>query len=352
MDDGRLLRLNGLIQKAYECSSFADFLKLAITGLHTLVMYDSGVFYCAISRDSSFFRPYLSGSMDDYYNKRPFDEREAYLERNEAGREALVFKAADYRRGLITVPAEPRNEFLSSQEEYHVACLRILYKDQFLGEVYLHRNRDKPDFDEQDLFVLRLLQPHISNVFHFIHTFDAVKLLETDKTGLDKKGLCLFDSDMNLVSANVAGLELLNNATVFGSSVLFHLKEIMKDMMESKASDGQPLSCETHKIKTPGGDLSAEVILNIKNRGRRGGSFHVALEAAGENQLASEYRFKFTERELDMIDGIIQGKSNRQIAEMRNLSGNTVKTHIQKIFKKAGVSSRSELVYLLMLNRK
>ena len=351
MNDKQIIGFNELIRQAYECRRFEDFLRLAITGLHTLVMYDSGLFFCAISRDSSFFQPYISGSVDDYYKKTPFAGRKEYLERNDtAGKEALVYKAADYRQGIITVPDEPRSKFLSTQAEYHVVCMRILYRGQFLGEIYLHRNKDKPDFDEHDMFRLRLLQPHISNVFHIIHSLTAAILLETDKKGLDRKGLCLFDDEANLIAGNMAGLEMLGSSTVFGSSALYHIKEIMEDF-QTEQSRAKGAAYRFESLKTPGGELLADILLRKKHRGKESNRFYVSLEFADEKQSAAEYRFKFTKREADIIDGVIQGKSNPQIASSLNLSRNTVKTHLQKIFKKTGVSTRSELVYILMLNQ-
>jgi DNA-binding CsgD family transcriptional regulator len=352
MNDKQIAGFSELIRQAYECRCFEDFLRLAITGLHKLVMYDSGLFFCAISRDSSFFQPYISGNLNDYYKKSPFPEREEYLERSDtAGREAVVYKAADFKHGIIVIPDEPRSEFLSAQEQYHIACMRILYRGQFLGEIYLHRNKDKPDFDEQELFLLRLLQPHVSNVFHIIHTLTAVNMLETDKKGLDRKGLCLFDSETNLIAGNMAGLEILNNSTVFGSSVLYHIREIMEDLQAEQQQSKAETAYRFEILKTSGSRLMADIFLNKKSRNKENNRFYVVLEFADDKQSTAEYRFKFTKREADIIDGVLQGKSNLQIASALNLSGNTVKTHLQKIFHKTGVSTRTELVYILMLNQ-
>ena len=353
MNEKMLEQYNDLIRQAYECRSFEDFLRLAIIRLHTLVMYDSGLFFCAISHDSSFFQPYLSGNADDYYQKAPFRERDAYLEQNaQAGSEALVYKAAEYRQGLISVSQEPRSDFLSAQEEYHVVCLRIVYHGQFMGEIYLHRNKDKPDFDAQDLFVLRLLQPHVSTVFHIIHSLIAVKLLEADRQGLDRKGLCQFNGDENLIAANVAGLEILNNSTVFGSSVLYHLKEIMADLYDGCQRSRDNYIHRSARLKTPGSELAVTICLDMKGRKKEDSRFLVSMEFTDEKQLTAEYRFKFTKRETDIIDGVLQGKSNPKIGVSLSLSENTVKTHLQNIFKKTGAASRSELVYLLMLSQK
>jgi len=117
MDNQKLLKLNGLINKSYECFSFGEFLKLTILKLHELVMYDSGMFFCGISRDCSFFKPYIGGRVEDYYRKQSFTEREQYLtqsENNNAGSEAYVYKSADYFHGVIHIADEPRSSFLTS----------------------------------------------------------------------------------------------------------------------------------------------------------------------------------------------------------------------------------------------
>jgi DNA-binding CsgD family transcriptional regulator len=52
----------------------------------------------------------------------------------------------------------------------------------------------------------------------------------------------------------------------------------------------------------------------------------------------------FTAREKEVIDVICRGFTNEQIAWHLNISLATVKTHLIHIFKKAGVSTRGELI--------
>lgn len=52
-------------------------------------------------------------------------------------------------------------------------------------------------------------------------------------------------------------------------------------------------------------------------------------------------------REAEVAELIIQGKSNKQIAEQLYISLPTVKTHIRNIFKKTGIENRFELVKFL-----
>lgn len=355
MDNQKLIKLNTFINKAYECFSFQEFLKLAIINLHELVMYDSGMFFCSISKDSSFFKPYLSGQIENYYKKLSFDNREEYENialKNDAGNEAYVYKASDYMHGIVQIANEPRDEFLSGQQDFHIVCLRIVYKGQFMGEIYLHRSREKPDFNDEDLFLLRLVQPHVSTVFNIIHTVTAVKYLETTSNTCGNTGMCVFDEDLSLVGGNVIGLEMLKGITVFGSSVLYHAKEFCMETMENcLENDNRDLFLENRQLKMPNGDIRIQIFLNNEKKVHNKNKYVVLMQYSDENQTVNEYKFKFTKREADIIDGLIQGKNNNHIAEALCVSENTIKTHIKSIYKKTGASNRTELAYVLMLNK-
>lgn len=55
----------------------------------------------------------------------------------------------------------------------------------------------------------------------------------------------------------------------------------------------------------------------------------------------------FTPREVDVLTELQRGHSNKVIAEKLNLSGNTVKMHLQHIMRKLHVQNRTEVVLLL-----
>lgn len=353
MNQDKIIKLNTMINKSYECFSFSEFLKLAILQLHELVLYDSGMFFCSISKDCSFFKPYVGGNIDDYYKKEKFTEREAYRSGKEltsAGMEAAVYHALDYTRGIVQVSQEPRSEFLNTQDNFYIVCLRIINKGQFLGEIYLHRSKERPDFNDEDMFLLQLLQPHISTVFGIIHTITAINYIETDKQVLNRKGMCILDSELNLTGGNVAGLEMLKYSTNFGSSILYHVKELCEDMqMHGLAGSSVTLKSETFKAQ--GEELLIDIYYRDGKRIRKNTQFIIVMELVNAEHKISDYKFKFTKREMDIIDGVIQGKNNSQLADGLSLSENTIKTHIKSIYHKVGANNRTELAYILMLNK-
>ncbi len=56
-------------------------------------------------------------------------------------------------------------------------------------------------------------------------------------------------------------------------------------------------------------------------------------------------------RELDVMRLVVEGLSNRQVANQLNLSHHTVKNYVFRMFDKLGVSSRVELVRYALANR-
>ncbi len=52
-------------------------------------------------------------------------------------------------------------------------------------------------------------------------------------------------------------------------------------------------------------------------------------------------------RERDMLKMVLKGASNREIAEMSNISERTVKTHLYRVYRKLKVKSRAKAIALL-----
>lgn len=58
-------------------------------------------------------------------------------------------------------------------------------------------------------------------------------------------------------------------------------------------------------------------------------------------------RYNLTEREIQVVEHILEGASNADIAEMLNIALATVKTHVVRVLDKTSTHTRSELIALL-----
>lgn len=58
--------------------------------------------------------------------------------------------------------------------------------------------------------------------------------------------------------------------------------------------------------------------------------------------------FSLTSREKKIVYLVCEGLANKEIADKLNISEQTVKAHLHKIFKKLGVSSRTQLISIFI----
>jgi two-component system competent response regulator ComA len=57
---------------------------------------------------------------------------------------------------------------------------------------------------------------------------------------------------------------------------------------------------------------------------------------------------QFTEKELEVIEPLLDGKSNSQIALLLGISTRAVEHHLTRIYEKIKVSSRAEAIIKLL----
>jgi DNA-binding CsgD family transcriptional regulator len=64
---------------------------------------------------------------------------------------------------------------------------------------------------------------------------------------------------------------------------------------------------------------------------------------------ALHHRYGLTDREIKAVEGIYQGKTNKEIAGSLGLAESTVKRYIGSIYEKTGTTSRTSLIFRLSL---
>ncbi|MBN8217543.1 MAG: PAS domain S-box protein [Spirochaetes bacterium] len=72
----------------------------------------------------------------------------------------------------------------------------------------------------------------------------------------------------------------------------------------------------------------------------------VSIGALRNNPLLLEK--ELTLREIEIVSGVLSGKRNAAIAEKLGISEATVKRHLVHVFRKMGLGSRTELIWLLL----
>jgi DNA-binding NarL/FixJ family response regulator len=90
--------------------------------------------------------------------------------------------------------------------------------------------------------------------------------------------------------------------------------------------------------------LPMQVILDCLRMVAKG---NVWIESSISNQFIGfinrRTQLRLTPREGQILDLVMQGKKNKQIAQTLQISAGTVKAHLMHIFEKTGVKDRFEL---------
>lgn len=70
----------------------------------------------------------------------------------------------------------------------------------------------------------------------------------------------------------------------------------------------------------------------------------ILVEEAILSIVAALKLLELTQREAEILAGIIRGRSNQEIANDLRMSTNTVRKHLEHIYQKLGVQSRTEAI--------
>jgi two-component system, NarL family, response regulator LiaR len=108
-----------------------------------------------------------------------------------------------------------------------------------------------------------------------------------------------------------------------------------------------------HSVEIYGGLIAATfavlgICLGLKLTGRRQTIVMKEVPVAAAEPFVPDERRRqdlhITRRELEVLELIAQGLSNREIAEKLFVSENTVKTHSSRVFDKLGARRRTQAV--------
>lgn len=146
-----------------------------------------------------------------------------------------------------------------------------------------------------------------------INGIEAVKIIRKQFPKLRILMQTVFDDDDNIFESIVAGAS--------GYILKKNLSRVMIDAIVEVYNGGAPMSPA----------IASRVLSLFQN--------HVSKNEETQNQ-----DYNISNREKDILRCMIDGKPYKQICDELNISYNTVRTHVKKIYEKLHVSSNTEAV--------
>lgn len=292
----------------------------------------------------------------------------------------LVFTNYDIIPRTSWLKLEYYNEFQRPQNirEELLVCLR--YGANLLGMIDLIRSNDEPDFNYRDISKAKILAPCIAAALHNAFLLSKIEQEKNAVTTLLEhlpKGVLILDYDLRPLYCNSKGKEVcfsLSNERSEQTSGVWSGDlpipfEIARSCLDLKAlQKSGSHSTPTHHTGTTfvrhNERLRIESFLvQDTSRTPSTASFVVYLENPCETthkrvEGVIDEEQRLTNREMEIIQCVCKGLTNKEIAEELFISPVTVETHVRNIFEKMGVRNRTELAahikipWILSDNRK
>jgi DNA-binding CsgD family transcriptional regulator len=198
-------------------------------------------------------------------------------------------------------------------------------------------NRNKRNFTERERLLLSLLRPHLVAAYKNAQTVTAMaEELASTKRALRRSGS--------------AAIVLNRDGRVFSISVL--AKELLAEYFELSREDGLPELVrrwtKRRDESLPGIRVPAPLVMNKKEKRLTvrmvpdGNQVQLLLtEQFMEMRPEVLECFGLTRRETEVLNWVAHGKTNFEIAAILGMSARTAQKHLEHIFEKLGVESRT-----------
>lgn len=242
------------------------------------------------------------------------------------------------------------NRFLQPYDIGHVLAMVVPLRTAFetqLACIGFHRRHEDAGFRTDQIAWFQRLAPAVRSVLHGLACREAMVLSETmalaaREAGSDI-GFLVLDEDLAVRNGNSRGMDAIGIArgTRSGSDLLGAIKQrllgVSRDdgvVARFRHDGARPLDIEIRNFRTGEGRL-----------------FHLAVATGTGTHLAIEdacRKFGLTDREAEVVACIAAGKCNASLSHELGISLRTGENHLRSIYRKVGVSSRTQLVSRLL----
>lgn len=261
------------------------------------------------------------------------------------------------------------DEWLASFGARIAAGAIAFHSDTYLNFFGMQRSESQPDFSREELAVFDQFLPHINRAAELYTKMGELKrehIPERSALNQVQQGILIFDTTFKVVFknrtaddviANNKGLRLNEDGMFsfhekeFSREFIISLSEAVRASLES-TEQGEAVLCYCY------GGQNLTVIVSPLATGKpgsgessnRGGAMINLYDWANRPSVSPEQLQRFfglSRAEARVSAFLLSGHSTSDIAEQLNRSRETVKSHLQAIYRKTNTSRQGELVALL-----
>jgi DNA-binding CsgD family transcriptional regulator len=236
--------------------------------------------------------------------------------------------------------------------KYDDHMLLTLVQDEadsiFRGETavsYLYFYRNWDEWTERDRYLLNLLRPHLIQAFHAVQELDYLnQSIASLQQSLDRSGIVEIDAVGGIRNISAQVTQWLT--TYFSAAPnLQSLPETLQrwfqyQLSQLNSTEVGAAPCLPLRIQQDDRQLNIRLMVDVPQE-------RYILLMVEETILplkAALQHLGLTQREADVLFGVVQGWENQAIAKEMGVTVSTVRKHLENIYVKLGVQSRAAAV--------
>lgn len=375
LDDKEYRKMLDLVYRANSCENTKDFyqhvcpLALNIFNVEcvslSLINGFSSPSYLRVL-DSKAFRSLNKKVVEDSFSSSLYKNiyyKDSPLLKKAISSSKTIFKVGDSIPINEWEQSSFYRSFITPQNLYWGLFLALRYKNHMYGMVSLWRSDKRLDFKNDEISKAKIITPHLALALHksyFIASINESQRRHFRTEDATNKGLLLFNNRLKLINYNKKAeeiLELLYNSNLYNCYSGANKTLPVPDLIVKDCSD---LLNTVNICKSPVLLPKERIMLNVEGRKFKVEStlvwkankmhitpnFMVTLSEITESQILYaqlQNRLSLSKREFDIIIGVLNGLSCKEISKQLFISEFTVRTHVRNIYQKLAVKNRVEL---------
>jgi DNA-binding CsgD family transcriptional regulator len=210
--------------------------------------------------------------------------------------------------------------------------------------VVMSLNRSQRNFKERDRLLLNLLRPHLFQAYCNVQHYEKLQQeLNQLQQSLNHLGLVILNVDGQVQQVTPQALVWLVDYFPKQPCPLQlpeHLWAWVKHQITNFIEKPALLNvCLPLRIQQDGKQLVIRLV--VEQSAER---YLLLLEEQTLSVSKSLELLGLSDRETDVLFWVIQGKANKAIAAQLNIGSSTVRKHLESIYRKLGVQSRTEAI--------
>jgi len=289
---------------------------------------EKGFFDRVVTRNMS---PANLANYNSYYRHR--DPITPILQRRKAA--TLVCEIMSQRELEDT---EFFNDFLMVDGLHHGMNIYAYDGDLNIGDLRIWRAKGKPTFERRDAELLNLVLPHFRNALR------NARVLSATQQKADLWGRLVENVSLALFLFNKAGQLVYRNSQALRIAAELPEKEYSL-LYTSISSLAQGTTAQTEWNSF---SLSLlRLVPPVSTEEHTAVMVHYTVPKRIDSDFLRQ-RYRLSPREIEISLLVCKGVTDPEIASALGVSFSTIRTHLKSIFAKLDVTTRSELIYVLL----